>query len=423
MNFIKTPTKGMRDILPESMAMREYVLNLMKETYKTFGFEMIQTPTVEHIENLTSKQGGDNEKLIFKIMKRGEKLQNGTLDDLDSFVDSGLRYDLTVPLSRYYANNKSLLTTPFRAFQIGNVYRAERNQKGRFREFMQCDLDILGEKTYLAEIELITSITTFLKKLNFTGFTIKINDRKILTKMIEESGLPLEKMDNILNIKNVVGLSIATRSEKMYNILITLDKMDKIVIDGVKEELLSLNLSKENVEKYLKYFEKKEETLEKFCESFKMDEEVVKNLKTIKETVTHLVDAEIIFDPTLVRGMGYYTGPIFEIGVNDLGSSIGGGGRYDKMIEKYANISVPACGFSIGFERLLLLLEERGFQIPEKTEKIAFIIKEESELQEVFKEVQKLRNDGKIVKIVYRNKNIKFQKESLEKENYNIKEW
>ncbi len=402
MNFIKTPTKGMRDILPESMAMREYVLNLMKETYKTFGFEMIQTPTVEHIENLTSKQGGDNEKLIFKIMKRGEKLQNGTLDDLDSFVDSGLRYDLTVPLSRYYANNKSLLTTPFRAFQIGNVYRAERNQKGRFREFMQCDLDILGEKTYLAEIELITSITTFLKKLNFTGFTIKINDRKILTKMIEESGLPLEKMDNIL---------------------ITLDKMDKIGIDGVKEELLSLNLSKENVEKYLKYFEKKEETLEKFCESFKMDEEVVKNLKTIKETVTHLVDAEIIFDPTLVRGMGYYTGPIFEIGVNDLGSSIGGGGRYDKMIEKYANISVPACGFSIGFERLLLLLEERGFQIPEKTEKIAFIIKEESELQEVFKEVQKLRNDGKIVKIVYRNKNIKFQKESLEKENYNIKEW
>lgn len=402
MNFIKTPTKGMRDILPESMAMREYVLNLMKETYKTFGFEMIQTPTVEHIENLTSKQGGDNEKLIFKIMKRGEKLQNGTLDDLDSFVDSGLRYDLTVPLSRYYANNKSLLTTPFRAFQIGNVYRAERNQKGRFREFMQCDLDILGEKTYLAEIELITSITTFLKKLNFTGFTIKINDRKILTKMIEESGLPLEKMDNIL---------------------ITLDKMDKIGIDGVKEELLSLNLSKENVEKYLKYFEKKEETLEKFCESFKMDEEVVKNLKTIKETVTHLVDAEIIFDPTLVRGMGYYTGPIFEIGVNDLGSSIGGGGRYDKMIEKYANISVPACGFSIGFERLLLLLEERVFQIPEKTEKIAFIIKEESELQEVFKEVQKLRNDGKIVKIVYRNKNIKFQKESLEKENYNIKEW
>lgn len=402
MNFIKTPTKGMRDILPESMAMREYVLNLMKETYKTFGFEMIQTPTVEHIENLTSKQGGDNEKLIFKIMKRGEKLQNGTLDDLDSFVDSGLRYDLTVPLSRYYANNKSLLTTPFRALQIGNVYRAERNQKGRFREFMQCDLDILGEKTYLAEIELITSITTFLKKLNFTGFTIKINDRKILTKMIEESGLPLEKMDNIL---------------------ITLDKMDKIGIDGVKEELLSLNLSKENVEKYLKYFEKKEETLEKFCESFKMDEEVVKNLKTIKETVTHLVDAEIIFDPTLVRGMGYYTGPIFEIGVNDLGSSIGGGGRYDKMIEKYANISVPACGFSIGFERLLLLLEERGFQIPKKTEKIAFIIKEESELQEVFKEVQKLRNDGKIVKIVYRNKNIKFQKESLEKENYNIKEW
>lgn len=392
----------MRDILPNSMCLREYVLKLMKETYKTYGFEMIQTPAVEHIENLTNKQGGDNEKLIFRIMKRGEKLQNGNPEDLDSLVDSGLRYDLTVPLSRFYANNNANLGAPFRAFQIGNVYRAERSQKGRFREFMQCDLDILGEKTHLAEIELITAVTSFLKKLDFKGFTIKINDRRILTKMVESVGFPKEKTDNIL---------------------IVLDKMDKIGLEGVKEELLSLDLERISVEKYLNYFQTEVTSLEEFCASFSMESEVVENLKTIIETVSTLVDANILFDPTLVRGMGYYTGPIFEIGVDDFASSIGGGGRYDHMIEKYAGISVPACGFSIGFERLVLLLEERGFKVPEASEKIAYIIGQETNLKEVFQEAKKQREEGKIIKVVYRNKNFKFQKETLEKEKYIVKEW
>lgn len=398
MGFIKTPTKGMRDILPESMELREYVLNVMKDTYKTFGFEMIQTPAVEHIENLTGRQGGENEKLIFKIMKRGEKLKEGSMDDIDSLVDSGLRYDLTVPLSRYYANHISVLKTPFRAFQTGNVYRAERSQKGRYREFMQCDLDILGEKTCIAEIELILAVTTFLTKLNFKGFQVKINDRRILEKMLETVGF---------------------KKEDMEQILIALDKLDKIGLDGVKEELENLGLESSKVKQYLNYFKEKM-SLKEFCHQISMDEEVVDNLSFIMETIAKYGDAEIKFDPTLVRGMGYYTGTIFEIEVEDLSSSIGGGGRYDNMIEKYAGISVPACGFSIGFERLLLLMEERGFAIPKKMEKIAYILEEEKD-NSIYEMALKERASGKIVKIVKKNKNYKFQKETLEKEGYWIK--
>ena len=198
MSFIKTPVKGTRDFLPNDMALREYVLKVMKDTYQNFGFLIMGTPALEHIENLTSKQGGENEKLIFKILKRGEKLDLANAKSVDDLVDSGLRYDLTVPLTRFYANNMNNLPSPFRAFQTGFVWRADRPQKGRFREFMQCDLDILGEKTNLAEIELITAVLSFLKKLDFKGFEIKINDRRILLQMILAAGLPLEKADSIL---------------------------------------------------------------------------------------------------------------------------------------------------------------------------------------------------------------------------------
>lgn len=397
MSFIKTPTKGMRDLLPKDMELREYVLKVMKETYKSFGFDIIQTPAVEHIENLTGRQGGENEKLIFKILKRGEKLNEGDLSNPDSLVDSGLRYDLTVPLARFYANNMSILQSPFRAFQMGNVYRAERNQKGRFREFMQCDLDILGEKTNLAEIELITAIVTFLKKLDFKGFTIKINDRRILLQMMASASLPEDKKDSIL---------------------IALDKLDKIGIEGVKEELLKLEIAEENVNQYLANFDKDSSKIQEFCANFQMDDVVVENLTTIIDTVSGLNEANIVFDPTLVRGMGYYTGPIFEITVEDLASSIGGGGRYDEMVEKYANVSVPACGFSIGFERLLLLLEERGFKIPETLVKKAYIINDNTNIKELYPQIQEERKEGIIVKVVKRNKNFKFQIESLENDGY-----
>ena len=400
MGFIKTPTKGMRDFLPEEMSLREYVLNVMKDTYENFGFSLIGTPTVEHIENLTSNQGGENEKLIFKILKRGEKLDLSS-ENVNDLVDSGLRYDLTVPLSRFYASHMNELPSPFRAFQTGYSYRAERPQRGRYRELMQCDLDILGEKTCLAEIELITAVITFLKKLDFQNFKIRINDRRILLKMIEYVGLPLEKVDSIL---------------------IILDKMDKIGLDGVKSELESLGLESSKVESYLKLFTNEKEDVEAFCNSFDLEQNILENLKEIMNTVKDVLNVELVFDPTLVRGMGYYTGPIFEISADGLSSSIGGGGRYDKMIENFAGVSVPAVGFSVGFERLLLLLEERGFIVPETKEKIAFVLKDNNKLKETCDEAKKLRSQNKIVKIVYRNKNFKFQKENLEKENYEIKE-
>lgn len=400
MSFIKIPSKGMRDILPQEMFLREYVLNIMKETYKKFGFNSIETPIVEHIENLTNKSGGDNEKLIFKILKRGEKLDLNNIVDETSLVDSGLRYDLTVPLTRYYSNNESLLETPFRSLQIGNVFRAERPQKGRFREFLQCDIDILGERTNLAEIELITAVITFLKKLDFKDFTIKINDRKILKAMVLYAGF-LES--------------------DISKVLISLDKMDKIGIDGVKDELLSLGYNESNVIKFLDLFNN-EIDIDSFTKIINVDLGVVNNLKEIIDITSNTTDARIIFDPTLVRGMNYYTGPIFEIKVEEISSAIGGGGRYDEMISKYSNLDTPACGFSIGFERLILILKERGFKVPTSSTKIALIINDNSNKLEVIKEANSLRKDNVVVKVVKRSKNFKHQIEVLEENNYTYKE-
>lgn len=400
MSFIKIPSKGMRDILPQEMFLREYVLNIMKETYKKFGFNSIETPIVEHIENLTNKSGGDNEKLIFKILKRGEKLDLNNIVDETSLVDSGLRYDLTVPLTRYYSNNESLLETPFRSLQIGNVFRAERPQKGRFREFLQCDIDILGEKTNLAEIELITAVITFLKKLDFKDFTIKINDRKILKTMVLYAGF-LES--------------------DISKVLISLDKMDKIGFDGVKDELLSLGYNESNVIKFLDLFNN-EIDIDSFTKIINVDLGVVNNLKEIIDITSNTTDARIIFDPTLVRGMNYYTGPIFEIKVEEISSAIGGGGRYDEMISKYSNLDTPACGFSIGFERLILILKERGFKVPTSSTKIALIINDNSNKLEVIKEANSLRKDNVVVKVVKRSKNFKHQIEVLEENNYTYKE-
>lgn len=398
MSFIKIPTKGMRDFTPREMEIREYVLSIMKETYMSFGFEIIQTPIVEHIENLTSNQGGENEKLIFKVLKRGEKLDLEKATNENDLVDSGLRYDLTVPLTRFYANNMNDLISPFRAFQYGTVYRADRPQKGRFREFMQCDLDIFGEKTNLAEIELIEAIVTFLRRLSFNNFEIRINDRRILLAMIASSGLPIEKANDIL---------------------ISLDKLDKILVEGVKEELMRDGYDESKIDAYLKLF-MEDSPLKEFCQNFEIDENIVNSLDEIMKQVSEDLDCKIVFDPTLVRGMGYYTGPIFEIRVDDLASSVGGGGRYDNMVGNFINQSVPACGFSIGFERLVLLLEERNFVIPTNKEKYAYILSNKENMHEVISKANKTRAEGKIAAVYYRSKNFKHQKEVLESNGYTI---
>ena len=391
----------MRDFLPKEMAMREYVLTVMKDTYENFGFQLIGTPTVEHIENLTSKQGGENEKLIFKILKRGEKLDLENIQSENDLVDAGLRYDLTVPLARLYAGNMNNLPMPFRALQIGYSYRAERPQRGRYRELMQCDLDILGEKSNLAEIELISAVVTFLKRLDFKSFTVRINDRRILTRMIEVVGLPEEKQEDIF---------------------IALDKMDKIGIEGVREELLKLELDSTKVDAYLAFFANTTD-FATFCEQIHLDNDVRIFMEQILDNVKKVQDVTLVFDPTLVRGMGYYTGPIFEIAADGLASSIGGGGRYDTMIEKFANVSVSAVGFSIGFERLLLLLQERDFRVPVVKEKKAFVFQNDEKLSELLSMVKDLREKGQIVKVVRKSKNFKFQRESLINEGYQVEEW
>ena len=352
MSLKKKPVTGMKDILPAEMQIRDYILGQIKETYRSFGFSSIETPCVEHIENLLSKQGGDNEKLIFKILKRGEKLDLETAQTENDLTDGGLRYDLTLPLSRYFANNAASLPTPFKALQIGNVWRADRPQKGRFRQFMQCDIDILGDATSQAEIELILATTTALSRIcPGRGFTVRINDRRILRAMAVSSGFPEDDVDKVF---------------------ITVDKMDKIGTDGVKAELLENGYSEASADRYLELMNQASPDaagVRKMGELLKgvLEDGAAENLARIMETVTEVsqVGCQLVFDPTLVRGMGYYTGTIFEVSMEGFGGSVAGGGRYDRMIGKFTGIDTPACGFSIGFERIVTILLDAGFTVPE----------------------------------------------------------
>lgn len=408
MALSKKPVTGMKDILPAEMQIRDYVIGVIKETYAQFGFTSIETPCVENIANLSNKQGGENEKLIFKILKRGEKLNLDTAETESDLTDSGLRYDLTVPLVRFYSNNAANLPSPFKALQIGPVWRADRPQRGRYRQFYQCDIDILGEPTNLAEIELITATTTTLGKLGFKGFEIRINERRILKAMAEYSGFPEDSFDTVF---------------------IILDKMDKIGLEGVSQELLDNGFTKESVERYLSLFkgmeEHKEDGLAFLAEALGdyLESDVNENLFEIIESVkaTKSADFEIVFDPTLVRGMSYYTGTIFEIAIPQFGGSCGGGGRYDKMVGKFTGNDTPACGFSIGFERIVLLLLENNFQIPNAAKKTAYLIEKGMDVQrlgEIMKQAQDARKNGEQILVARMNKNKKFQKEQLTKEGY-----
>ena len=407
MALSKKPVTGMKDILPEEMKIRDYVISVIKETYASFGFTSIETPCVENIANLNCKAGGENEKLIFKILKRGEKLKLEQASSEEDLVDGGLRYDLTVPLVRYYSNHANELPAPFKALQMGNVWRADRPQRGRYRQFMQCDIDILGEASNLAEIELILATTTTLGKLNFKNFQIRINDRRILKAMAAYSGFSEEDYDTVF---------------------IILDKMDKIGLDGVKAELVEAGFDEAIVQKYTELFAKMEqaedaiawitETVGDFLEEGVKDSfrEIIDSVQATKGDFF-----ELVFDPTLVRGMSYYTGTIFEIAMPEFGGSCGGGGRYDKMVEKFTGNSVPACGFSIGFERIILLLMESGFQIPDEKQKVAYLLEKglpHDVLCDVIAKAQEERKAGKQILVARMNKNKKFQKDQLIAQGY-----
>lgn len=403
----KKPVTGMKDIMPEEMQIRDYVISVIKETYGKFGFTPMETPCMENIENLSSKQGGENEKLIFKILKRGEKLNLETAQSESDVVDFGMRYDLTVPLVRYYANHANELPSPFKALQIGNVWRADKPQKGRYRQFMQCDIDILGEESNLAEIELILATTTTLGKLGFKNFQIRINDRRLLKAMAAYSGFEEKDFDDVF---------------------ITLDKMDKIGLEGVARELIADGYDSGSVEKYLALFrdlnasEDRLSFIEEKMTGF-FDEEAKAGFREIIESVNATKDDcfQLVFDPALVRGMSYYTGTIFEIMMPELGISCGGGGRYDKMVGRFTGKDVPACGFSIGFERIILILMESGFKVPNQSKKTAYLIEKGvsgNRLCEIIAEAQRERQDGTQVLVARMNKNKKFQKEQLTAQGY-----
>ena len=410
MALSKKPVNGMKDILPAEMEIRDYVTSVIKDTYRSFGFTPIETPCMENIANLSNKQGGENEKLIFKVLKRGEKLNLETAKEEADVVDFGMRYDLTVPLSRFYANHANDLPTPFKALQIGSVWRADRPQRGRYRQFTQCDIDILGEPSNLAEIELITATTTTIGRLGFKNFEIRINERRILKAMAAYSGFEEKDYDSIF---------------------ITLDKMDKIGLEGVAAELEEEGYAKESIDKYLELFEllKDRKDVAEGVAFLKdklgdfLDQEVADSLTEIATAVNATKNAEftLVFDPTLVRGMSYYTGTIFEIAMPELGAACGGGGRYDKMIGKFTGNDVPACGFSIGFERIILLLMESGFKIPERPKRGAYLVEKKypaEKLVDVMKQAKEARENGQQVLVVRMNKNKKFQKEQLSKEGY-----
>lgn len=348
-----TPLKGTKDYLPQEVSIRDYLQNAILETYQDAGFSRITTPIIEDSVNLDKSEGGENLNLIFKILKRGQKLSSALASGdatEKTLSDMGLRYDLTLPLSRYFANNRNNLLTPFKVIQMDRVYRAERPQKGRLREFMQCDIDVIGNPSSDAEVELILTTTKALKKIGITKFKVKLNDRRILKSIFTYAGFADE--DN----------------EKLA---IIFDKMDKIGIDGVKNELTDAAFAPEAIDKFIALFESGSldlDSVAKVC-----DAEYVTSLKYIMDTVNAVSNNDFVieFTPSLVRGQGYYTGTIFEVEAEGYSGAVAGGGRYDNLIGKFLNEDIPAVGFSIGFERIFGILMEQGYAIPGQKKRIA----------------------------------------------------
>lgn len=367
-----TPVKGTADYLPSEVLIRDYLQNTILETYRSCGFERITTPIIEDIENLDKSDGGENLNLIFKILKRGEKLDEAIASgDERELADMGLRYDLTLPLTRYYANNRAKLPNPFKVIQIDRVYRAERPQKGRMREFVQCDIDIIGSDSWTSEVELIGTTAKALHNIGFNNFFIRINDRRLLKAIITGAGFAESDCDSVC---------------------ISLDKLDKIGVEGVKAELEAKEYSAESIGRLIAVLSKRPFTLDDAAEAVG-ELDCVKNLRKIMDAANLLADGyRIEYDMTLVRGQGYYTGTVFEIGSPDFRGAIGGGGRYDNLIGKFLGESIPAVGFSIGFERIAGILLEQNYQIPTRRGRLAVIYTEES-FASALKRAEELRSE------------------------------
>lgn len=389
--------KGTNDYLPKEVALRDYLQDVILKTYKDSGFERISTPAIEDIENLDKSDGGENLNLIFKIMKRGDKLASAIASgDEHELADMGLRYDLTLPLSRYYANNKNELPLPMKCIQMDRVYRAERPQKGRLREFVQCDIDIIGSSSITCEIELIQTTANALLNIGMKDFTVKLNDRRILRAMLMQMGFAEESLDSVC---------------------ITFDKLDKIGVEGVKAELLEKEEPEAAVNALCEVLSSGALSLDK-VEEILPGNEAVLSLKNILTTATELAAGRygVRFDLSLVRGQGYYTGTVFEVESNEFRGAIAGGGRYDNLIGKFTGEKVPAVGFSIGFERIFGILSAAGFEIPGSKPHIALYCSE-SDLLGAAKKAEELR-EKYIVSLLERPKKLGKALSRMEERGY-----
>lgn len=377
-----TPPRGMRDFLPADKAKRERVLGVIRQTYRAHGFDEIETPVMEDFGRLHAGLGGDNEKLAFNVMRRGldaEALRAAAdSDDPDALADLGLRFDLTVPLARFYASHRASLPQVFRAVQIAPVWRAERPQKGRYRQFVQCDIDIIGEAGILAEIELLTATLATLDALGLEGCRIRINDRRILLGLLEHFGFEASQNDSVL---------------------ITIDKLDKVGPEGVVAELREKGSRPEAVAAIERFLAVSPPVLPEGVAP-----DAVADLARIESALAAAgVDGALVFDPFLVRGMGYYTGTIFEIEHPDFSFSLGGGGRYDGMIGRFLTESVPACGFSIGFERIIDLVADPAAGAGDA---VALVHDKNAEPERLLALKRQLVSQGKRVRLERRTKNL-----------------
>lgn len=409
------PQSGMRDFSPADVRLRDWATGIITSTYERFGFTKIETPAMENINLLRRGEGGENLQLIFEVLKRGDKLdkvlteshsKNTKVDRLE-LADMGMRFDLTVPLVRFYSHNQNNLPSPFKSIQIGSVWRAESAQQGRFRQFTQCDIDMFGVKSEIAEIELLQATSEALLKLGFDDFTICINDRRILSSLAAYCGFEESRFDSVF---------------------IELDKLDKIGLDGVVKELSGAGHPQQAIQalKDLMLALATSETSELavLAEKTSADAAAVKGLETILSVISEQAQGryQIKFEPSLVRGMGYYTGPIFEIKCQGYSYSVAGGGRYDKMVGKMSGRDVPACGFSIGFERIIGILADRGFTPPAGAERLGLIFDpDRDQIADVVKAAGKLRDQGFAVSTQPRKKDMRKQIEQLA--NQGVTKW
>jgi histidyl-tRNA synthetase len=389
MKIDNSPARGMRDLLPADVAVRDHVLESISAVYRRFGYQRIETPTLEHIDRLSSGEGGDNEKLIFEVLRRGLPPEVPAGTPLRELVDLGLRYDLTVPLTRFYGNNHASLPMPFRSLQVGPVWRADRPQRGRYRQFYQCDIDMIGEPSVLAETELIEATTEALAAIGLSGLMVRLSDRRFLAALTSECGVP-EGAQNAF--------------------FITLDKLDKIGWAGVRAELLESGFETVQVEAA----EKKIQGLigvpadglaDALAESVPgLPAAVAEDLAAVADALARLAAARTVnwqFDPTLVRGLGYYTGQVFEVIHPEMNGSVAGGGRYDKLIGRSLGHDVPACGFSIGFERIVDLLSRE-----QSRDAIAVLVEADVPVPDavaVARETREQAGPGRVVETVRRS--------------------